>query len=120
MDLKDLQAIADLTVERLGRAHVPPIRLKNTLRGRAGKDFISIPLWVIHYPYPLEFVIYYVVHEVCHYFYGFRHDRAFKAGETKTLSLWGLKPIYARAYIKKLIGDNGNIVYDKKTIQNGM
>src|SRR5689334_18020766 len=91
----DLQAIIDTTVENLRSDF--PIRPRVELRtlkrgGRANwtSQTISIPEWATKFGE--TYLIYYVLHELTHYYNGRLggHGPKFREIENKLLSLWGI------------------------------
>jgi len=111
MNEKDLQTIADLTADFFQLVTKPVVKFKNVSRGRANlnKGYFTIPLWSAKYGE--DFLTYYTVHETCHFKYG-PHGKSFKAGEIKALAQWGLKPVYAKAYPKRIYNTAGETVYE--------
>jgi predicted SprT family Zn-dependent metalloprotease len=71
-------------------------------------DTITLPKWI--FKNSEEFVIYYIVHELCHTYYS-GHPREFKRLEQAVLSKWDIEIEYAKAYPKYLYS-NGVEVYE--------
>jgi len=91
MTLADIQAIADLTAKFLGLPFRPTARIKDTSRGYAWtrKGWFSIPTFALSRGE--DYVIYYTVHEVCHFYGGhLDHGPQFKRIEDRALAYWGL------------------------------
>lgn len=91
----------------------PTIELKEVKVGRYRKktNKISIPLWVVGSHD--SFQIYYVIHETCHFVINCGdHGELFKSAETKMMEQYNLKPIYAKAYVKRIEQiSTGNILW---------
>jgi hypothetical protein len=85
------------------------IHFKDINRGfSSAKGYISIPLWALNNKY---YGIYYIIHELTHQiiynnFGHFRHNEQFKTKERELLYKFNLIPIYAKAYVKKLLLNN--------------
>lgn len=91
MTLNEIQAIANLTAKFLGLAIKPRAEITSNKRGRAytTKGWFSIPKWA--FDHGEKFVIYYVVHEVCHFYGGtLDHGPTFCKVEDRALKFWGL------------------------------
>ena len=125
--IKELQKEAeDLKnyLERKFRLNPIEIKVKNINCGRAiySSRFISIPLWA--YDRGINYFYWYVIHEVTHfianesYNANCKHDNRFKRIETENLKDFGLIPIYARAYVKELLSNNGEVLYSRKAYSN--
>ena len=118
--LKESQELSNLICES-EKINPIEIQIKNTNCGRARVRTrkITIPLWI--YKNSIEFVWYYVIHEVCHFIMYDNnmpkagHNEVFKAKEKIILKDYGMIPIYARAYPKELKTLNGLSLYTKKT-----
>lgn len=81
----------------------PTIELKDIRTGqfRRKTNKISIPLWVVGRQDCYQ--IYYVIHEICHFVTGNgHHGPDFKAAEGTMMLQYTLKPIYAKAYAKRI------------------
>jgi predicted metal-dependent hydrolase len=103
MTLNEIQAIANLTAKFLGLPIKPRAKIKDSKRGYAHttKGWFSIPKWA--FDHGEKFVIYYVVHEVCHFYKGtLYHGKKFCQIEDKALRFWGLyiqrKKVYPEPY----------------------
>jgi predicted SprT family Zn-dependent metalloprotease len=96
------------------------IKVKDIQSGRAiyNTCFVSIPLWA--YDEGLHFFYYYVLHELSHFIarqkdrFCESHGKLFKTIENELLADFGLKPVYAKAYVKELKLSNGKSVYKDK------
>lgn len=112
MDTPDLQAVADITAEEIGLSTRPKIEVKDTQCGRARPktNKITIPLWATKRIE--EFVIYYTVHEVCHFKGGMKHTPRLKKLEQGVLKQWDIMITYAKAYPKMLCSMNGKKLCD--------
>lgn len=91
MTLADMQAIADLTAKALGLVDRPRVVLKSIRRGTARwkRGYFTIPEWTKIFGD--DYVTYYVVHEVCHFWNGgIYHGPLFREVEDKALAYWGL------------------------------
>lgn len=94
------------------------IKVKDIRQGHALylNRTITIPSWSANKG--KEYFYYYVIHEFTHFicydkFKHHGHSPEFKKIETAILKEWGLYPIYAKAYIKELRADNGDILYKR-------
>jgi predicted SprT family Zn-dependent metalloprotease len=100
------------------------IKVKDINSGRAiyKSRFISIPLWA--YDRGINYFYWYVIHEVCHFIcndtlmYNAKHSDLFKNKERELLKDFGLIPIYARAYVKELLSNSGEVLYTRKAYSN--
>ena len=104
MTLADIQAIADLTAKFLGLPNRPQAHIKATRRGRAHvyTNWFSIPTFALERGD--NYIIYYTVHEVCHFFNGgIRHGELFKAVEDRALAHWGLYLKRKKVYQKEIL-----------------
>lgn len=117
----DMQSVLDVTREKfISEFPVRPIiKLKNVRRnGRANwkSNSITIPAWVAKYGE--NYSIYYILHELTHYYKGSLggHGPLFKEIENKLLSVWGISIIRAKAYPKTLFA-NGQEQPSPKTKQ---
>lgn len=91
MTLNEIQAIANLTAKFLGLSIKPKGKITQTKRGRAytTKGYFTIPEWA--FKHGEKFLIYYVVHEVCHFYGGtLDHGKLFCQVEDRALKFWGL------------------------------
>jgi predicted metal-dependent hydrolase len=91
MTLNEIQAIANITAKFLGLSNKPRAEITSNKRGRAytTKGWFSIPEWA--FDHGEKFVIYYVVHEVCHFYGGtLDHGKLFCQVEDRALKFWGL------------------------------
>jgi predicted metal-dependent hydrolase len=91
MTLNEIQAIANLTAKFLGLSAKPKAEITSNRRGRAytTKGRFSIPEWA--FDHGEKFIIYYVVHEVCHFYEGtLDHGPKFCQIEDHALRFWGL------------------------------
>jgi hypothetical protein len=110
------QRIADIACDYFG---IEPIKVyvRNTFSGRAriGTRKITIPVWAKSEG--LNYLRYYVVHEVAHFatwdFEGTcKHDADFKVYEQCALEdLWNITIEYAKAYPKRMYA-NGRKIHD--------
>lgn len=111
----DLQAVADLTIEAFPGASVKPhIHLKKARGGWCSyvTQNITIPEWT--QACGESYIIYYVVHEVCHLLdFKDRHGAQFQRIEDKALKLWGIRIDRLRVYPKRLYL-NGQKVYERR------
>lgn len=107
---RGLQDIADLLcpIYNIGKVVV---ELKDVKRGRVRRRAkkITLPVWATTYPF--EFLLYYLVHELCHFITGGEHGRIFKQKETEILKRFNIVPIYGRAYAKELQDTTGKILW---------
>ena len=106
MKLSELQAIANLTAKYLGLSVKPKAKITPNKRGRAytTKGWFSIPEWA--FKHGEKFLIYYVVHEVCHFYGGtLDHGKLFCQVEDRALKFWGL---YIR---RKKVYPNPNSIF---------
>jgi len=92
------------------------IKFKNTRRGSSTYNKnISIPKWSLRHG--RAYSIYYIVHEVTHQLdfnrgHGWGHGKPFKELESQLLARYGIVPIYAKAYAKRLENTEGKILWD--------
>ena len=96
------------------------IEIKDTLRGTARyyTRKITIPEWATSRE--IEFLYYYLIHEVTHfivgdYHLGYGHGKEFKKVEKRLLQEFGLIPIYKKVYPRELRNLNGETVYQRTT-----
>ena len=121
MDVKqmqsNLQVIADDLVAqepRLQNLSVSiKIHLKNIQRGRAKykTGYISIPLWAVDCGQ--AYLLYYLIHEICHFMTHNGHSSQFQQDERHYLAKYGLIPVYKRVYVKKLLDFDGQTAYSR-------
>jgi len=102
MKIEDIQYIADLTAKFINLPIRPKAKIHHEVRGYAhiNKKHFFIPYSALkrgnHY------IIYYIVHEVCHFHNGgTHHGAAFRKIEDKALLYWGLKIEREGVYPKK-------------------
>ena len=91
MTLNEIQAIANITAKFLGLPIKPKAEITSNKRGRAytTKGRFNIPEWA--FKHGEKFVIYYIVHEVCHFYGGtLDHGNLFCQVEDRALKFWGL------------------------------
>jgi predicted metal-dependent hydrolase len=91
MTLNEIQAIANLTAKLLGISTKPKAEITTNKRGRAytTQNRFNIPEWSLKHGE--RFVIYYIVHEVCHFYGGeLDHGPLFCKVEDRALKFWGL------------------------------
>lgn len=103
LKLNEIQSIANLTAKFLGLSIRPKAEITSNQRGRAytTKGRFSIPEWA--FEHGERFVIYYVVHEVCHFYGGeIDHGQLFCKVEDRALKFWGLyiqrKKVYPQPF----------------------
>ena len=103
MKLSEIQAIANITAKHLGLSLKPRAEITKNKRGCAytTKGYFTIPEWAFNHGE--KFVIYYVVHEVCHFYGGtLDHGKLFCQVEDRALKFWGLyiqrKKVYPNPY----------------------
>jgi len=102
---KDLQAVADLTTEVLG-GHPVKVELKDIKAGYFihKKNLAVVPEWI--FEDGDVWVIYYIVHEVCHQWSNPKekgmHSQLFKKKEEEGLKAWNIEMERMRVYPKKL------------------
>ena len=116
LTIVDLQACADATAEYLRKitthpkvVRVPPVRITTAQQGFARSTYLTVPSWAL--ARTEDYAIYYVVHEVTHYFAGPGHGLAFKHLEQNALAQWDLFPVYNRVYPKLLKNGAGDVLY---------
>jgi len=114
--LIELQEIADFICDE-ENLPILKIQIKNVHCGRARylTNKITLPLWILQTN--IEYIYYYTIHEVCHFITKSGHNFTFKSYEEKWLHHFGLKPIYAKAYVKKLLSCNGQTLWEKSVIR---
>jgi len=90
----------------------PSIEVRPNRRGRYRpyKNLVVIPQWAIN-TYGEHYLIYYIVHELCHVFY-MGHDTFFKGAEQEVLEYFGITIQYAKAY-PKILAYNDKIFYTR-------
>lgn len=91
MQLNEIQAIANITAKFLGLKIKPRAEITSNKRGRAytTKGWFSVPEWA--FKHGEKFTIYYIVHEVCHFYKGaLDHGPKFCQVEDRALKFWGL------------------------------
>jgi len=110
---KELTQIANETIKNNSLKDIT-IQFKQVLRGRARPQTrkITVPIWAIQQV--KEYGIYYIIHEITHfiiddkYKLGYGHGELFKKIETVILRKYNIKPIYSKAYAKRLEDLKGN------------
>jgi uncharacterized cupin superfamily protein len=112
MTLEEMQQVAD----RMCAAKKIPavtVQMKSIRRGHAHTRTrrVSVPAWVVLQG--RDYAIYYVIHEVCHIVSGQRkHNRQFQNVEVRWLATFGMRPVYDRAYPKRLLArDDGRTLW---------
>jgi predicted metal-dependent hydrolase len=114
--LKELQEIADFICNEESIV-VPKIQIKDVCCGRARykTNKITLPMWLIQEK--IEYAYYYTIHEVCHFLTKSGHNYNFKKYEEKWLNHFGLKPIYAKAYVKRLLSCDGQTLWENHIVK---
>ena len=109
----DLQAVADLVLEREGSGRRVRVRITTTRRGHAyiDKGELTVPIWAL--AQGDDFAIYYTIHEVAH-FYHYGHGDAYKRVEDRLLSHWELS-IGRKKHYPRTMYSKGEIVYLRDT-----
>jgi len=116
----DLQRMADDIVKQETVLRRLPykirVHLKDIKRGRSrfNTGYVSIPIWAVNRGD--AYLRYYLIHEVCHFMAQTErgHGKQFKHYEKHYLALYGMRPVYKRAYVRQLLSLDGLVVYDSK------
>jgi len=105
--ISELQQLVNLVCEAEG-CQIPDLQIKEVRRGgryHRRTHSITLPKWVL--VKPVEYLWYYVIHETIHAI-GYRgHGKLFKERERRWLKEFGIVPVYAKVYPKKLQSLNG-------------
>lgn len=122
---KELRELLDfiLQEEEIPESHIKiKLEFKNNRRGRAHPNGrLVVPLWAIKEG--VEYAYYYLIHEVSHFINRYRnfsissHGPEFKDIELFWLVQFGLYPKYKKAYPKKLLSENGKVLWTEKHLQ---
>jgi hypothetical protein len=126
MNKDDILALVELTWERLKVNEwsslytrrletIPEVEIKNVQRGRAWWIRATGCVYKIIFPEFLfnkhdGYVIWYVIHELCHCIYH-DHGSLFKKLESSLMGEWDITAEYSRAYPKRLYV-NGEMVFE--------
>lgn len=116
--LNELQELSNYLTKKRKITSIT-IQFKEVRKGRARIKSRKITIPKGAERQGLEFLYYYLIHEVCHFIcydlnLGYNHDKGFKTIEQEELKEFNLIPIYAKAYPKELKNSNGMIVWKRK------
>jgi hypothetical protein len=83
---------------------------------------ITIPEWIFEESFTDAYQYWYIIHEICHFIIhdnrlGKGHDVNFKKVEMEYLKMFGIYPIYSKAYPKILLSPSGKILYKRQKRQ---
>ncbi len=109
----DAKAMLDLLNEHCKKSVAMTFTRARGGRANLRHTHFTMPEHTINGKFPIEYTLYYVIHEFTHCLGYSEHGSEFKRHERQLLDIFGIKIEYARAYPKALYA-NGQRVYTKK------